>query len=127
MAPKKGQVRAMNKLGKDYEEKAIDFLKQKGLIILEQNFSSRSGEIDVIAQHGDHLVFVEVRARSHAGFAGAAASVTRKKQQKIILTAQAYLQMNKQHSHSPCRFDVIAFEPPQFGAGTQWIQGAFTT
>jgi putative endonuclease len=116
----------MNNLGRDYEEKAIQFLKQHGLKIIERNYTSRSGEIDIIAKHGGHLVFVEVRARNHTGFAGAAASITARKQQKIIRTAQAYLQKNELLGQSPCRFDVIAFEPPQSGAGTQWIKGAFT-
>jgi putative endonuclease len=116
----------MNNLGRSYEERASVWLKNRGLRILDRNFASRTGEIDIIAWHDEHLAFIEVRARNHIGYAGAAASVSRAKQRKIIQTAHIYLQENQHLSQSPCRFDVIAFEPRQSGAGIRWIRCAFT-
>lgn len=65
------------------------------------------------------LVFVEVRARAGASHGGAAASVTARKQQRLIYAAQHYLLC--QASPPPCRFDVVAIE----GAELTWLQGAF--
>jgi putative endonuclease len=118
----------MKSIGDDYEERAVELLNNSGLRILNRNFSRKTGEIDIIAQDGKYLVFLEVRGRSHYGYAGAAASIDRRKQLRIIRTAQLYLRANPRWANSPCRFDVIAFEPRQPGSdsGANWIQSAFT-
>ena len=76
--------------------------------------------MDLILQDRDGtLVFVEVRARADASHGGAAASVTARKQQRLIYAAQHYL---LRHATSPpCRFDVVAID----GAVLTWLQGAF--
>ena len=66
----------MNNRGKDAEERAARSLEGQGLHIIERNYRSRYGEIDLIARDGVTLVFVEVRARSTNTFGGAAASIT---------------------------------------------------
>jgi putative endonuclease len=73
-------------------------------------------------------VFVEVRARRNPRFAGAAASVDWRKQQRILRTAQVFLQQRREWSNMSCRFDVIAFEPRQSEPGTaiRWVRAAFT-
>ena len=118
----------MHPRGKLFEEKAERLLQCHGLSILERNYSARTGEIDIIATEGDVLVFVEVRARSHQRFGGAAYSIDNRKQKRIILTAQHYLQRNNRSEDRRCRFDVIAFEPRQSDAGrpVHWFRGAFT-
>jgi putative endonuclease len=118
----------MKTLGDNYEDKAVTLLKDRGLRLLERNFSGKTGEIDIIAQDGAQLVFVEVRARSNRFFEGAAGSVNIRKQQRIIRTAQLFLQRRPHWANMPCRFDVIAFEPPQSGTCPRihWIRGAFT-
>jgi putative endonuclease len=118
----------MKSLGDDYEDRAVSLLEDRGLRLLERNFSGKAGEIDLIAQDGDQLVFVEVRARSNRFFESAAGSVNIRKQQRIIRTAQLFLQRRPQWANMPCRFDVIAFEPPQSGAcpRIRWIRSAFT-
>lgn len=105
------------------EQRAEIFLQEKGLVIREKNYRCKLGEIDLIMQHGDSLVFVEVRLRTHQAFAGAAESVTIRKQQKIIKTAQYYLQQHQLTDKAHCRFDVIAF-----GENTtpEWIKDAFS-
>jgi putative endonuclease len=118
----------MNSLGYDYENRAVSLLEDWGLRLLERNFSGKTGEIDLIAQDGAQLVFVEVRARSNRFFESAAGSVNIRKQQRIVRTAQLFLQRRPQWADMPCRFDVIAFEPPQSGTRPRirWIRGAFT-
>jgi putative endonuclease len=118
----------MKSLGDAYEDRAASLLEDSGLLLLERNFSGKTGEIDIIAQDGGQLVFVEVRARNNHFFESAAGSVNRRKQQRIVRTAQLFLLSRPHCANMPCRFDVIAFEPPQSGTrpGIRWIRGAFT-
>lgn len=105
-----------------FETLALHYLQQQGLRLVSRNFSCRFGEIDLICQHDQILVFVEVKYRQHRGFGGAAAAVTLKKQQKITKTASCFIQ--QQRSQSPCRFDVVAITgdaPYQI----EWIRQAF--
>jgi len=118
----------MRSLGADYEDKAAALIEDEGLRLLERNFRGKTGEIDIIALDGAHLVFVEVRARSNRFYDSAAGSVSVRKQQRIMRTAQLFLQRRPQWANLPCRFDVVAFEPPQSGDEPRitWIRGAFT-
>jgi putative endonuclease len=118
----------LKRLGDFFERKALRLARKRGLLILCRNFRGRSGEIDFIALDDDQLVFVEVRRRSNPDFSSAAASVDARKQRRLILTAQLFLQQQPQWAERPCRFDVIAFEPPQSpsSSGFRWIRGAFT-
>ena len=118
----------MKKKGADYEARAARFLRARGLSILQANYRCRCGEIDLIARHDRHLVFVEVRSRGNPRFSSAAASVNRRKQRKLLRTAQFFLQQHPELAQLPCRFDVIAFEPPQSPPrdAPNWIPGAFT-
>jgi putative endonuclease len=118
----------MKSPGQEYEDWAVILLENQGLRVLERNFSARMGEIDIIAQDNEQLVFVEVRARSNRLFESAAGSVNLRKQQRIVRTAQLFLQRRSCWANAPCRFDVIAFEPPQSGTRPRihWIRGAFT-
>ncbi len=114
--------------GRQYEDAAVRWLSGRGLRVVARNFRVRSGEIDIIALDGGCLVFIEVRKRGHHRFPGAAASVDRRKRDRLIRTAQIYLQRHPLHAARPCRFDVVAYEPSESGAacGPQWIRGAFT-
>lgn len=118
----------MKAKGDSFERLAARFLLIKGLKIVVRNYRCRGGEIDLIARHGQHLVFVEVRSRGNPRFSSAAASVDLRKQRKLIRAAHYYLQQHPELATCPCRFDVIAFEPPQSRAEKvpTWIPGAFT-
>lgn len=96
-------------LGARGEALASDLLRRKGYRILEKNFRTPMGEIDIIAEHGRVLVFVEVKTRSGRDFGLPQEAVGRRKQRHLALAAQAYL---KQHGrgNSPCRFDVVSIE-----------------
>lgn len=109
--------------GKAAEELACTFLQKKGLHLIDKNFHSRYGEIDLIMQHHDTLVFIEVRYRKNNDFGGAIASITPGKQQKIHKTALFYMQ--KKGREFNARFDVIAFNGKDNNLTTEWIQNAF--
>ncbi|PKO25066.1 MAG: YraN family protein [Betaproteobacteria bacterium HGW-Betaproteobacteria-8] len=111
----------MNTLGSEAENIAAIYLQQQGLTLLDRNYQSRYGEIDLIMRDGKCLVFIEVRLRSNTGFGGAAMSITPSKQQKIIRTAEQYLQ---KHGNANCRFDVILMSKASKD-GLEWIQNAF--
>lgn len=101
------------------EDQALVYLQQQGLQLVERNFRCKGGEIDLIMQDGAALVFVEVRKRSAKKFGGAAASVTKVKQRRLIIAAQIYLQ--RYRMPPPCRFDVLALDD-----GTMtWLKNAF--
>lgn len=110
--------------GAEQEEAALRFLLAQGLAVTcAVQLSCRVGEIDLIMQQGNAIVFVEVRFRASRTHGGAAASVTASKQRKLRLTASHYLQSQQlNEARQPCRFDVVAYE----GDGQcQWYINAF--
>lgn len=109
--------------GAQAEQFAARFLQQHGLVLLEQNYRCRQGEIDLILKDGDTLVFVEVRLRSRKDFGGAAASIDRRKQQHLISAAQHYLSTLR--NIPPCRFDAVLLQEPDGSAGVEWLKNAF--
>ena len=109
--------------GREAEARACDYLAARGLRLLTRNFRSRRGEIDLVMQDHDSLVFVEVRYRHTAGFGGAAASIDRHKQTRLVACARYYLQSHPHCAQLPCRFDVVSV---QGDSGTlDWIRNAF--
>ena len=84
------------------------------------------GEIDIIMQHNDALVFVEVRYRCRKDYGSALESVTRAKQTKLIKTALLYLQRHQHWQHFPMRFDVVGFDGDN-NAVSHWVKSAFFT
>lgn len=115
-------------VGRAAENIAADFLRAKGLEILERNYLRRLGELDVVARDGDVLVIAEVRTRASDRYGGAAASVDSRKQQRIIRAASQLLQQRRDLARLRVRFDVIAVlnmgrETPR----VEWIRHAFLT
>ena len=86
------------------EEYASKFLKKKKYKILERNYRKRYGEIDIIAENKNYIVFVEVKTRHTDSMTSAADAVNRQKQIRIIKTASLYLAENETEKF--CRFDV---------------------
>lgn len=111
--------------GKFYENKAKKFLQKQGFRDFQTNYRTRQGEIDIIARHGEVLVFIEVRYRKHQKHGTAAETVTFRKQQKIRHTAQHFLQKNGLTNKIPCRFDVIGISGSEGKLNYQWIKNAF--
>jgi putative endonuclease len=104
------------------ETLAAAYLERRGLRVLERNYRCRMGEIDLILADGASLVFAEVRYRSSGAFGGAAASVTRAKQRKLLAAAGHYLAGKPER---PCRFDVIVLDRLAPDA-VEWIRDAFS-
>jgi putative endonuclease len=106
--------------GEKSEQLACTYLLKQGLKLIEKNFSSKYGEIDLIMQDAETLVIVEVRFRKSNKYGGALESISRKKQSRIIVTTQYYLSRNK--VDSLIRFDVITMSND---SDINWIQNAF--
>ncbi|AUD78274.1 YraN family protein [Kangiella profundi] len=104
---------------------AENHLQKQGIKLIERNFSSRYGEIDLIMLDGLTLVFVEVRFRANTSFGSGAETVDFRKQQKIIKTAQLYLQSNKKMQQRDCRFDVVSVTLASNEPMIEWHQNAF--
>lgn len=107
-------------LGKFAENRAESMLSAAGLCILHRNYRCRQGEIDLIAQDGDTLVFVEVRSRSRRDYGSAAESITSAKQRRIIAAAKHFLATLPRTP--ACRFDVVTMDA---GGEPAWIRSAF--
>ncbi len=112
-------------VGENAEKSAYLYLKQAGLKLLEKNFHSRFGEIDLIMHDGDTLVFIEVRCRKLNAQVSAEESITATKIRKIRKTAEYYLQ--KFDRLPACRFDVIAMihNDKDCDYNIEWIKDAF--
>lgn len=98
---------------------AARYLCERGVRIIARNVRLRIGEIDLIGQIGDTLLFVEVRLRRSDRHGGAAASITPGKQRRIIAAARAWLGARD----VPCRFDAVLIDGEP--ARMTWIQDAF--
>ncbi len=108
------------KLGQDGENLVSKYLSQKGFAIVAQNYRKRYGEIDLIAQKKDLIVFVEVKRRSKRFF-DMCQLITFSKQKKIILVAKEYI-ARYGHDQKVCRFDVALIE----GDRITYLPNAFT-
>lgn len=93
------------KIGKAGEDFAASYFQKLGFEIKARNVHSRYGEIDLIAENGDTVIFVEVKTRSHDCLDRAADAVTPGKQKKLILTALRYISEN--HMEKIMRFDIF--------------------
>ncbi|PHS65953.1 MAG: YraN family protein [Thalassobium sp.] len=109
--------------GAEIEQAAEHFLKRQGLKAISRNYTIRGGEIDLIMRHGNVLVFVEVRYRANHIHGSGAESITHHKQQRLLKTAQHYLQKHYGAAPPDCRFDVMSGsgQPVQF----EWLQNVF--
>lgn len=123
----KTSVRALSqRTGAAVEQAAMVYLQKQGLRCVARNFTSRTGEIDLIMRSDSCLVFVEVRYRRDVRFGGGAASITRDKQLKLIRTAEYFLLRHRGYRSMPCRFDVVAASGESDQPVLSWIPNAFS-
>jgi putative endonuclease len=94
-------------LGKRGERLAVDYLKKKGYRIVETNYRTRKGEIDIVCEHRDCVVFVEVKTRRSLAFGEPEEAVNSRKRKRMLLTATRYLTEKYRPDKVDCRFDVI--------------------
>ena len=111
----------MNRNGVQAEELALEFLVGQGLRLKVRNYACRLGEIDLVLEEGNTVVFVEVRQRRSQNFGGAAESITARKRAKLLATARHFLA--GQRTLPACRFDAVLVD----GSGqVQWIRDAIS-
>lgn len=114
-----------NNAGLEAESLAATFLTSHGLKLVTQNYHCKFGEIDLIMKDAKTLVFIEVRLRTNSKFGDAGASITQQKQQKLILTAQFFLQEHAQlYGNHACRFDAVLMNKLD-AQQIAWIRNAF--
>ena len=112
-------------LGRKAERVSHKYLRNQGLKLIEKNFRCCYGEIDLIMQHRQTLVFVEVRYRKTKDFGLAQDTVNTRKQRKIIKSAQSFLLHKKMSNQCPCRFDIVAIHGTIPDHKINWIKDAF--
>ncbi|MGD9307767.1 MAG: YraN family protein [Desulfosarcina sp.] len=110
--------------GRRSERLAVEYLKRLGYRIIETNYRSAVGEIDIIASEKGTLVFVEVKARSSNRFGSPKAAVTATKQRKISMAALDYLKRSGQ-ADSRARFDVVAIDTASGNTDIEVVKNAF--
>ena len=104
------------------------YLEHQGLEFQLANFLCKTGEIDLIMQAADTLVFVEVRYRHEQDHGSPLETVTYAKQRKLIRTASYFLQQQFGNRWPPCRFDVVGISGSlDHAPRIEWIQNAFGT
>lgn len=117
---------AKQQTGQQAEQAACHYLQSQGLVLVKKNYSCTQGEIDLIMNHNDTLVFVEVRFRRDTRYGTGAETVDRRKQTRILATAAHYLQKNPKAARQACRFDVISLTTNNSGEQIlDWIPNAF--
>lgn len=109
--------------GGDGELAAEQELMAAGLKLVTRNYHCRGGEIDLIMQDGNTLVFVEVRVRNNSRFGSAEESIGFRKQQRLQTAALHFLQHHRQYQHAACRFDSYCVTDGK----AQWLKNAFQT
>lgn len=112
-------------LGDQLEQFASQELIKNNIKIVATNYLCKMGEIDIIARDKKDLVFIEVRYRKNERFGGSTSSVNLKKQKRVILAAQHYLQKHQLTNKIACRFDVFAITGNLNQLEYNWIKAAF--
>ncbi len=115
--------------GQQAEQFAREYLRSHRLKVIDTNYTTPRGEIDIIARDGDTLVFVEVRLRSHSAYGGAAESIDKHKRRRVIFAATHYLQTQGLWDKVSCRFDTLCLAPNpdnRPGYHVEWLPAAFS-
>jgi putative endonuclease len=124
-----GQLRSTLKgtahRGQRAEQLAARYLQRQGLQLVAQNYRTPLGEIDLICEDRDQLVFVEVRYKASDRNTSAAESITRSKQLKVMKAARQYVQQHDPAGLRSCRFDVVAMSGSLKEPEIEWIEHAF--
>ena len=111
-------------LGSLGEERACRYLASKGYQIVEKNFKCRRGEVDIVAERGDTIAFVEVKTWRELPASALEHSISAKKQIRILAAAQLYLLRRREREPLHIRFDVIFLRDPE-GEDVEHWEGAF--
>jgi putative endonuclease len=110
--------------GDEAEDAVVAFLAAHGYQVLERNFTCRYGEVDIVAEHGDTLCFIEVRMRSSSTWGDPSATVSFAKQRRVVKAALYYLQRHRR-ADQMLRFDVVSVLGAAGQAKLEHIPNAF--
>ncbi len=115
-------------IGKLGEDMVSNFLKKQGCLIVRRNYHSKYGEIDIVAEKGEYIFFIEVKTREQESPITPVGAVSRSKQKKIVLTAKDYLA--KLRVSVNYRFDIAEVvyyidENGQLHTSLNYIRNAF--
>ena len=110
--------------GQHAETRGCRYLVRRGLHLIERNYRTRRGEIDLIMEDGETLVFVEVRQRRSSVHGHPLETVDQRKQARIRRAAENFLLQHRRYRDRPCRFDVLSFSGAD-GKTIDWIPHAF--
>jgi putative endonuclease len=97
--------------GREGEEAAAKAMQEAGMNVVCRNFRSGAGEIDLVVEDGETLVFVEVKAWPAFGLENLDYGIDRKKKSRIIKTAKYFLSIHREYIDRPIRFDVVYLSP----------------
>lgn len=114
------------RVGARFESIAEAVLRRAGLTVLARNYRCRVGEIDLVMRHGQVIVFVEVRYRRSSDFGDPLATITMRKQHRIVRAASHYLLAHPSLAEMPCRFDAVGISGSPDNYQTNWIRDAFS-
>ena len=112
-------------LGIEAEKKAFSYLKRQGFTLISRNYHSPYGELDLIVENDETLVFVEVRYRKNSHYGSPQDTVDFRKQKKLRATAEYFLQRAPKASQKACRFDIVTFTGHLDSNHINWIKNAF--
>jgi putative endonuclease len=110
--------------GKESESITVLYLKKQGYKIIEQNYRTKLGEIDIIAKEKNTIVFIEVKSRKSGSYGNPKYAVTPKKMRKISMVALYFLKITNQ-SGAKARFDVVSISPGKGRPDIEIIKNAF--
>jgi len=117
----------MRVAGAAFEQRACAELQRAGFVLLDRNYTTRYGELDLVMLESGTVAFIEVRHRLHASHGGAALSVTASKQARLIAAAELWLSTHPTYARHPCRFDVVSYDGPAPTARMSHWRSAFET
>ncbi len=115
-------------IGKSGEDRVAAFLRKRGFLVIKRNYQCRFGEIDIIAEADEYIIFVEVKTRKKNSMVSAIDAVDARKQQRIMLTAEDYI--SKTCCELQPRFDVAEVTVAEDESGVKkyslnYIENAF--
>lgn len=119
------ETKSLKKLGNYGEQKAADFLANKGYRIIERNWRTRRGEIDIIAETDNVIVFAEVKTLPSGNLRTLEKELGPLKQKRIVETAKCFLSKYRQYNCRYVRFDVLVVDMPDFES-VYHIENAFS-
>ena len=113
----------MNKrsVGSDKEDLVSRFLERNGVKVLDRNYNTDRGEIDIIGEDGDYIVFFEVKYRKAGEYGSPLDAITKSKVKRIVAASRIYLYNNHYSENTFIRYDCIGV----LDSDITWIKNAF--